>query len=55
MDLFDQIDQPERDEILALRRELEDSNYKYYVLNAPTMSDEAFDHKMRHQIGRAHV
>ena len=48
MDLFDQIDQPERDEILALRRELEDSNYKYYVLNAPTMSDEAFDHKMRH-------
>lgn len=47
MDLFDQIDQPERDEILALRRELEDSNYKYYVLNAPTMSDEAFDHKMR--------
>lgn len=47
MDLFDQIDQPERDEILALRRELEDSNYKYYVLNAPTMSDEEFDHKMR--------
>ena len=47
MDLFDQIDQPERDEILALRRELEDSNYKYYVLNAPTMSDEEFDRKMR--------
>lgn len=47
MDLFDQIAQPERDEILALRRELEDSNYKYYVLNAPTMSDEEFDRKMR--------
>ena len=47
MDLFDQIEQPERDEILNLRRELEDSNYKYYVLNAPTMSDEEFDRKMR--------
>ncbi len=47
MDLFDQIDQPERDEIINLRRELEDNNYKYYVLNAPTMSDEEFDRKMR--------
>ena len=47
MDLFDQIEQPERNEIINLRRELEDSNYKYYVLNAPTMSDEEFDHKMR--------
>ena len=47
MDLFDQIEQPERDEILSLRKELEDSNYKYYVLNAPTMSDEEFDRKMR--------
>lgn len=47
MDMFDQIEQPERDEIINLRRELEDSNYKYYVLNAPTMSDEEFDHKMR--------
>lgn len=47
MTLFDQIDQPERDEIFALRRELEDANYRYYVLNTPTMSDEEFDHKMR--------
>lgn len=47
MDLFDTITQPEQDEIRALRRELEEQNYKYYVLNAPTMSDEEFDHKMR--------
>ena len=47
MTLFDQIDQPERDEIFALRRELEDANYRYYVLSTPTMSDEEFDHKMR--------
>lgn len=47
MDLFDTIEQPERDEILALRRELEEQNYKYYVLNAPTMSDQDFDKKMR--------
>lgn len=47
MELFDQIDQPERDEILALRHELEDANYRYYVLSTPTMSDEEFDHKMR--------
>lgn len=47
MDLFDTIAQPEQDEILALRRELEEQNYKYYVLNAPTMSDGEFDRKMR--------
>ncbi len=47
MDLFDTIAQPEQDEIRALRSELEEQNYKYYVLNAPTMSDEEFDHKMR--------
>mgnify|MGYP003312807090 CR=1 FL=1 len=47
MDLFSTIEAPERDEILALRKELEEQNYKYYVLNAPTMSDREFDEKMR--------
>ncbi len=36
----------EQDEILALRKELSESNYQYYVLNAPTMSDYDFDQKM---------
>lgn len=46
MDLFSDIDQQERDEILALRRELEEANRLYYVENAPTMSDRDFDVKM---------
>ena len=32
--------------MLALRKELEEQNYKYYVLNQPTMSDQEFDMKM---------
>ena len=45
--LFDDIQQPsERDEILALRKELEEQNYNYYVLSAPVMSDREFDEKM---------
>ena len=48
MDLFSQIENPEREEILALRKELEQANYQYYVLNAPTMSDYDFDQKLRH-------
>ena len=47
MDLFSQIESPEREEILALRKELEQANYQYYVLNAPTMSDYDFDQKLR--------
>ena len=47
MDLFSQIEIPEREEILALRKELELANYQYYVLNAPTMSDYDFDQKLR--------
>ncbi len=47
MDLFSEIEAPERDEIRALRRELEDANYRYYVLNQPTMSDYDFDQKLR--------
>ncbi len=36
----------ERAEIIALRQELQDANYRYYVLNQPTLSDFDFDHKM---------
>ncbi len=46
MDLFSQIEEPEREELRALRKELEEQNYKYYVLNTPTMSDREFDEKM---------
>ena len=46
MDLFSEIEAPEREELRALRKELEEQNYKYYVLNAPTMSDREFDLKM---------
>ena len=46
MDLFSQIEEPEREELLALRKELEEANYKYYVLNMPTLSDREFDEKM---------
>jgi DNA ligase, NAD-dependent len=35
-------------EIKALRAELAEQNYKYYVLSAPTMSDREFDEKMHH-------
>ena len=45
-DLFSEIEAPERDEIRALRKELEEQNYKYYVLNQPSMSDREFDEKM---------
>ena len=37
----------EKQEILALRQELEEANYQYYVLDAPQMSDYDFDHKLR--------
>ncbi len=47
MDLFSQIEEPEREELKALRKELEEANYKYYVLNMPTLSDREFDEKMR--------
>jgi len=46
VDLFSQIEEPEREELRALRKELEEQNYKYYVLNSPTMSDREFDEKM---------
>ncbi|MCR5050477.1 MAG: NAD-dependent DNA ligase LigA [Paludibacteraceae bacterium] len=46
MDLFSDIEEPEREELRALRKELEEANYKYYVLNQPTLSDRDFDEKM---------
>ena len=46
MDLFSEIEELEREELRNLRKELEEQNYKYYVLNAPTMSDREFDEKM---------
>lgn len=47
MDLFSQIDTLEREELVALRRELEEANHRYYVMNSPTMSDYDFDQKLR--------
>ena len=47
MDLFSQIHNAEREELVSLRRELQEANYKYYVENAPTMSDYVFDQKLR--------
>ena len=46
MDLFSEIEEPEREELKSLRKELEEANYKYYVLNMPTLSDREFDEKM---------
>lgn len=47
LSLFDDIEQPsEREEILALRKELEEQNYRYYVLSQPVISDREFDEKM---------
>jgi len=34
-------------EIQALRQELDRAGYEYYVLDAPTMSDYDYDHKLR--------
>lgn len=36
-----------KEEILTLRAELERAGYEYYVLDAPTMSDYDYDHKLR--------
>jgi DNA ligase (NAD+) len=47
MDLFSQIENTEREEILALRRELTEANQKYYKDNAPVMSDYDFDQKLK--------
>ncbi|MBQ5389082.1 MAG: NAD-dependent DNA ligase LigA [Paludibacteraceae bacterium] len=56
MDLFSQINNTEREELLALRKELQEANYKYYVENAPTLSDYEFDQKLKRleQLEQAH-
>lgn len=36
-----------KQEIEQLREELQQANYDYYVMDAPTMSDYDFDHKLR--------
>lgn len=52
LNLFDDIlpepdpAEQERKEILALRKELEEHNRRYYQLSAPTISDREFDEKM---------
>ena len=47
MDLFSNIENTEREELLALRKELAEANHKYYVENAPTLSDYEFDQKLK--------
>ena len=47
MDLFSNIATTEREELLTLRKELAEANHKYYVENAPTLSDYEFDQKLR--------
>ena len=37
----------EQERILRLRAELHEHNHNYYVLNAPVISDQEFDHLMR--------
>lgn len=46
-DLFSNANQSELEEIKALRQELNDANYRYYVLSQPVLSDKEFDVKMR--------
>ena len=36
-----------KDQIESLRRELEQHNYNYYVLSAPSISDFEFDAKLK--------
>ena len=36
-----------KEKIAQLRAELHQPNYKYYVLNAPEISDKEFDEKIR--------
>ena len=47
MDLFSNIETAEREELLTLRKELAEANHKYYVENAPTLSDYEFDQKLK--------
>ncbi|MFD2191180.1 NAD-dependent DNA ligase LigA [Pistricoccus aurantiacus] len=42
-----QPDQTLRDEAARLRAELDDANYRYYVLDEPTLTDAQYDGKLR--------
>ncbi len=46
LDLFS-IENGEEQQIDALRKELADANYRYYVLSQPVLSDKEFDDKLR--------
>lgn len=39
-------DMDEKERIIQLRRELHEHNYRYYVLNQPTIGDQDFDFMM---------
>lgn len=45
---MDRIEAEQR--ILSLRKELEEHNYRYHVLNEPMISDDAFDRRMQELI-----
>lgn len=47
MDLFSGLEADEKQELLALRKELQEANRLYYVENAPTLSDREFDAKLK--------
>ena len=38
-----------QEKIARLRKELDEHNYNYYVLNAPTIDDRTFD-EMMHEL-----
>ncbi|MFY0989468.1 NAD-dependent DNA ligase LigA [Halomonas sp. C05BenzN] len=42
-----QPDQKIRDEVVRLRAELEDANYRYYVLDEPRLTDADYDRRLR--------
>ncbi|MBB3330696.1 DNA ligase (NAD+) [Halomonas campaniensis] len=42
-----QPDQQIRDEVARLRAELDDANYRYYVLDDPTLTDADYDRRLR--------
>ena len=44
---MNQVPQAIREKAVALRQEIEQHNYNYYVLDQPTISDAAFDALMR--------
>ena len=41
---------PAAERIAALRKEIDEHNYRYYILDAPTISDAQYDELMRELI-----